>query len=68
MSAHPRPDLTVALCGVQLPNPLILASGILGTEAELLARVVVVALIGRERGNRQQGRKQKGRGGRCFRG
>jgi dihydroorotate dehydrogenase (NAD+) catalytic subunit len=39
MSAHPQPDLTVALCGVQLPNPLILASGILGTEAELLARV-----------------------------
>jgi dihydroorotate dehydrogenase (NAD+) catalytic subunit len=29
----------VQLCGVDLPNPLILASGILGTEAELLARV-----------------------------
>jgi dihydroorotate dehydrogenase (NAD+) catalytic subunit len=29
----------VALCGVRLPNPLILASGILGTEAELMARV-----------------------------
>jgi dihydroorotate dehydrogenase (NAD+) catalytic subunit len=27
------------LCGVDLPNPLVLASGILGTEAELLARV-----------------------------
>jgi dihydroorotate dehydrogenase (NAD+) catalytic subunit len=39
MGAHPQPGLTVALCGVQLPNPLILASGILGTEAELLARV-----------------------------
>jgi dihydroorotate dehydrogenase (NAD+) catalytic subunit len=31
--------LGVRLCGVDLPNPLILASGILGTEAELLARV-----------------------------
>jgi dihydroorotate dehydrogenase (NAD+) catalytic subunit len=31
--------LQVELCGVQIPNPLILASGILGTEAELLARV-----------------------------
>jgi dihydroorotate dehydrogenase (NAD+) catalytic subunit len=27
------------LCGVPLPNPLVLASGVLGTEAELLARV-----------------------------
>ena len=33
------PALGVQLCGVQLTNPLILASGILGTEAELLARV-----------------------------
>jgi dihydroorotate dehydrogenase (NAD+) catalytic subunit len=33
------PSLKVALCGVALPNPLVLASGILGTEAELLARV-----------------------------
>ena len=33
------PKLGVQLCGVELPNPLILASGILGTEAELLARV-----------------------------
>jgi dihydroorotate dehydrogenase (NAD+) catalytic subunit len=32
-------DLRVSLCGVRLPNPLILASGILGTEAELLERV-----------------------------
>lgn len=31
--------LSTNLCGVDLPNPLILASGILGTEAELLARV-----------------------------
>jgi dihydroorotate dehydrogenase (NAD+) catalytic subunit len=29
----------VDLCGVELSNPVILASGILGTEAELLARV-----------------------------
>jgi dihydroorotate dehydrogenase (NAD+) catalytic subunit len=33
------PDLTISLCGLRLPSPLILASGILGTEAELLARV-----------------------------
>jgi dihydroorotate dehydrogenase (NAD+) catalytic subunit len=33
------PVLHVQLCGVSLPNPLILASGILGTEAELMARV-----------------------------
>ena len=31
--------LNVSLCGIELPNPLVLASGILGTEAELLARV-----------------------------
>jgi dihydroorotate dehydrogenase (NAD+) catalytic subunit len=34
-----NPKLTVQLCGFELPNPLILASGILGTEAELMARV-----------------------------
>jgi dihydroorotate dehydrogenase (NAD+) catalytic subunit len=33
------PALGVDLCGVALPTPLVLASGILGTEAELLARV-----------------------------
>jgi dihydroorotate dehydrogenase (NAD+) catalytic subunit len=32
-------QLCIDLCGVPLPNPLILASGILGTGAELLARV-----------------------------
>lgn len=32
-------DLSVDLCGIRLPNPLVLASGILGTEANLLARV-----------------------------
>lgn len=34
-----EPDLTVSLCGVSLPSPLVLASGILGAQAELLARV-----------------------------
>ena len=34
-----EPDLTVELCGVRLRNPLVLAAGILGTGAELLARV-----------------------------
>jgi dihydroorotate dehydrogenase (NAD+) catalytic subunit len=33
------PDLSVELCGVRLRNPLVLAAGILGTGAELLARV-----------------------------
>lgn len=36
--AH-SPDLSVSIAGVKLRNPLILASGILGTEAELLFRV-----------------------------
>ncbi len=34
-----QPELAVDLCGVHLPNPLILAAGILGTGAELLERV-----------------------------
>lgn len=34
-----EPELAVDLCGVRLPNPLILAAGILGTGAELLERV-----------------------------
>ncbi len=33
------PDLSVDLAGVRLPNPLVLASGILGTQASLMARV-----------------------------
>lgn len=33
------PDLSVSLCGIPLRNPLVLASGILGTSAELLERV-----------------------------
>jgi dihydroorotate dehydrogenase (NAD+) catalytic subunit len=32
-------DLTASLCGLTFPNPLVLASGILGTEAALMARV-----------------------------
>jgi dihydroorotate dehydrogenase (NAD+) catalytic subunit len=32
-------NLAVRLCGVELANPLVLASGILGTQAELLVRV-----------------------------
>ncbi len=38
MSEHPV-DLSVKLCGVRLRNPLILASGILGTSAALMERV-----------------------------
>lgn len=34
-----EPDLSVEFCGVRLRNPLVLAAGILGTGAELLARV-----------------------------
>ncbi|MFQ5857184.1 MAG: dihydroorotate dehydrogenase [Anaerolineae bacterium] len=35
-------DLSVELCGVRLSNPLVLASGILGTSATLLERVARV--------------------------
>jgi len=34
-----KPDLTARLCGVRLRNPLILASGVLGTEPAILHRV-----------------------------
>ena len=34
-----KPDLTVSLCNLSFPNPLVLASGILGTEAALMERV-----------------------------
>ncbi|MER3459386.1 MAG: hypothetical protein C4309_12820, partial [Chloroflexota bacterium] len=30
-----EPDLSVKLCGVRLPNPTVLASGILGLSAEV---------------------------------
>ncbi|MGQ9457093.1 MAG: dihydroorotate dehydrogenase [Anaerolineae bacterium] len=33
------PDLTVDLCGIRLRNPLVLASGVLGTEPGILHRV-----------------------------
>ena len=33
------PELSVTLCGVKMPNPLVLASGILGTTAPLMERV-----------------------------
>jgi dihydroorotate dehydrogenase (NAD+) catalytic subunit len=33
------PDLAVYIAGVRLPNPLVLASGILGTHASLMVRV-----------------------------
>ncbi len=39
MSERAAPDLTVDFCGVRFPNPIVLASGILGTSAALLARV-----------------------------
>jgi dihydroorotate dehydrogenase len=34
-----EPDLTVNLCGVTLPNPTVLAAGILGLSHEILVRV-----------------------------
>lgn len=34
-----EPDLSVMLCGVRLPNPTVLASGILGLSEDLLVRV-----------------------------
>ena len=34
----PAPDLSVTIAGVRFPNPLVLASGILGTHASLMAR------------------------------
>lgn len=36
---EPKPDTSADLCGVQLRNPVILASGILGVSKDLLARV-----------------------------
>jgi dihydroorotate dehydrogenase (NAD+) catalytic subunit len=33
------PDLSVDLCGIRLPNPTILASGVLGLSNEIIARV-----------------------------
>ena len=33
------PDLSVNLCGVHLPNPTVLASGVLGLTHEIMTRV-----------------------------
>ena len=33
------PDLSTEICGIRLRNPLILASGVLGTEPGILERV-----------------------------
>jgi dihydroorotate dehydrogenase (NAD+) catalytic subunit len=39
--AHPQspPDISTTLCGIRLPNPTILASGILGLSHDVMARV-----------------------------
>ena len=34
-----RIDLSTTLCGVRLPNPTVLASGVLGLSHEILVRV-----------------------------
>lgn len=39
MTTITPPDLSVTIAGVRLPNPLVLASGILGTHASLMERV-----------------------------
>jgi dihydroorotate dehydrogenase (NAD+) catalytic subunit len=36
---NPTPDLSVDLCGIHLPNPTVLASGILGLSHAVLTRV-----------------------------
>ncbi len=40
------PDMRVSFCGVEFPNPTVLASGILGTTAPLLARVAASGIGG----------------------
>jgi len=35
----PEPDLSVTLCGVRLPNPTVLASGVLGLSHEIFGRL-----------------------------
>jgi len=37
-SPDPEPDLSCSLCGIQLKTPVVLASGIWGTDAHLLVR------------------------------
>ncbi|MDW7991062.1 MAG: dihydroorotate dehydrogenase, partial [Anaerolineae bacterium] len=41
------PDLSVTLCGVRLPNPTVLASGILGLTHGVLVRVAKAGAGGR---------------------
>ncbi|MBG0786613.1 MAG: dihydroorotate dehydrogenase [Anaerolineaceae bacterium] len=36
-----KPDLSIELCGLTLKNPLVLASGVMGTSATLLKRVAL---------------------------
>lgn len=36
-----QPDLSIELCGLRLKNPLVLASGVMGTSATLLKRVAL---------------------------
>lgn len=36
-----QPDLSIELCGLTLKNPLVLASGVMGTSATLLKRVAL---------------------------
>jgi dihydroorotate dehydrogenase (NAD+) catalytic subunit len=38
-AAMPEPDLSVNLCGVRLPNPTVLASGVLGLSQEIFGRL-----------------------------
>lgn len=38
-SCAPEPDLSVTLCGVRLPNPTVLASGVLGLSQEIFGRL-----------------------------
>lgn len=40
-SSAPEPDLTVTLCGVRLPNPTVLASGVLGLSQEIFGRLAL---------------------------
>ena len=39
-------DLSVDLCGIRLPNPTVLASGILGLGHEVMARVALAGAGG----------------------
>ena len=45
-STQHTPDITTVLCGIHLPNPTILASGILGLSHEVMARVAMTGAGG----------------------